>query len=81
MMQSFWKEQWFDMLFGIACFVVAIVLMFVPECEIGVITYTIAGVVWVVGARVSYAYKRIEALAKRVADLEKELHKEEKSED
>ena len=78
MIGSFWKEQWFDMLVGIICFVVAIVLMFVPECEIGVITYTIAGVVWVVGARVSYAYKRIKALAKRVADLEALLYKEEK---
>ena len=78
MIESFWKEQWFDMLVGIVCFVVAIVLMFVPGCEIGVITYTIAGVVWVVGARVSYVYKRIEALAKRVADLEAELYKEKK---
>jgi hypothetical protein len=32
----------------------------------------------VVGARVSYAYKRIKALAKRVADLEALLYKEEK---
>lgn len=76
MVESFWKEQWFDMLVGITCFIVAIVLMFVPECEIGVITYTLAAIVWLVGARVSYAYKRIEALAKRVADLEAKLYKE-----
>lgn len=78
MIGSFWKEHWFDMLVGITCFVVAIVLMFVPECEIGVITYTLAGSIWVISARASYTNKRIEALAKRVADLEAELYKEKK---
>ena len=78
MIGSFWKEQWFDLLVGISCLVVAVVLMFVPDCEIGVITYILAGSIWIIGARASYTNKRIEALAKRVADLEAELYKEEK---
>jgi uncharacterized membrane protein HdeD (DUF308 family) len=76
MIESFWKKYWFDMLVGLICFAVSIAMMFVPDAEIAVITYCIAGLVWVAGARIGYNRDRINALAKRVADLEAELYKE-----
>ena len=74
MIGSFCKEQWLDLLFSAVCFVVAIVLLFIPVEGIifGFILYLISGLYWLAVAFIHYGYKRIEALAKRVADLEAE---------
>ena len=80
MIGSFCKEQWLDLLFSAVCFVVAIVLLFIPPVEgiiFGFILYLISGLYWLATAFIHYGYKRIEALAQRVADLEKEIYKEE----
>jgi hypothetical protein len=78
MIESFWKKYWFDMLVGLICFAVSIAMMFVPGAESAVISYCIAGFVWVAGARIGYNRDCIKALAQRVADLEAELYKDEK---
>lgn len=81
MIGSFWKEHWFDMLVGTICLVMAIVFMFVEDAGFAVLTYSLGSVIWFSGAYISYNRKCIKALAQRVADLEKELYKEEQGED
>ena len=79
MIGSFWKEQWLDLLFSAICFVAAIVLLFIPaEGGIfGFMLYLISGLYWLTVAAIHYGCKRIEALIQRVAELEKEIYKEE----
>lgn len=79
MIESFWKKYWFDMLVGIVCLIIAIVMMFVqPDAPIASTSYLLASFIWVSGAHIGYNRDRINALAKRVADLEAELYKDKK---
>lgn len=78
MIESFWKEHWFDMLVGTVCAVMAIVFMFVEDADFAVLAYALSSVIWFGGAYIGYNRDCIKALAKRVADLEAELYKEKK---
>jgi hypothetical protein len=77
MTESFWKKYWFDVLISICLFIGAIVFLCFGYV-ISTIAYTVSGLVWITLALVSYNRDRINALAKRVADLEAELYKEKK---
>ncbi len=77
MIRSFWKDHWFDMLMGTFCLVMSIVCMFLEDADFGFVTYVIGSVIWFSGAYIGYNRDCIKALAKRVADLEAELYKEE----
>lgn len=81
MIKSFWKDHWFDMLVGIICLITAIVFMFVEDAGFAVLAYALSSVIWFGGAYISYNRECVKALAERVADLEKELYKEEQGED
>ena len=82
MIGSFWKKYWFDMLVGIASFIMAIVMMFVkPDMPVASTSWALASFIWISGAHIGYNRDRINALVNRVADLERELHKEEQGED
>lgn len=76
MIESFWKKYWFDILVGIGFLVGAIVLLCFGHV-ISAILYLVSGLSWITLAVVSYNRDRINDLAKRVADLENELFKEE----
>jgi hypothetical protein len=78
MIESFWKKYWFDMLVGISCAIMAIVFMFVEDADFAVLAYALSSVIWFGGAYIGYNRDRINALAKRVADLEAELYKDKK---
>lgn len=78
MIESFWKKYWFDMLIGIICAIMAIVFMFVEDAGFAVLAYALSSVIWFGGAYIGYNRDQINALAKRVADLEAELYKEKK---
>lgn len=77
MIESFWKKYWFDMCVGIICAIMAIVFMF-EDVDFAVLAYALSSVIWFSGAYIGYNRDQIEALAKRVADLEAELYKEKK---
>ena len=77
MIESFWKEHWFDMLVGTICLVMTIVFIFVEDAGFAVLAYALSSVIWFSGAYIGYNRDCIKALAKRVAELEKELYKEE----
>ena len=82
MLTSFWKNYWFDMLIGIVSLIMAIVMMFVsPELPIASTSWALASFIWISGAHIGYNRDRINALTRRVAELEKELYKEEQGED
>jgi hypothetical protein len=82
MLTSFWKKYWFDMLVGIVSFIMAVVMMFVsPELPVASTSWALASFIWISGAHIGYNRDRINELAKRVADLERELYKEEQGED
>jgi uncharacterized membrane protein HdeD (DUF308 family) len=78
MIESFWKKYWFEMLVGTICAIIAIVFMFVEDASFAVLAYALSSVIWFSGAYIGYNRYRIDALAKRVADLEAELYKEKK---
>lgn len=78
MIESFWKKYWFDMIIGIICAITAIVFMFVEDADFAVLAYALSSVIWFGGAYIGYNRDRINALAKRVADLEAELYKDKK---
>jgi uncharacterized membrane protein HdeD (DUF308 family) len=78
MIESFWKKYWCDMLLGSICLVTAIVFMFVEDTGFPALAYALGSVIWFSGAHIGYNRDRINALAKRVADLEAELYKEKK---
>jgi hypothetical protein len=78
MIESFWKKYWFDMSIGIICVIMAIVFMFVEDANFAVLAYALSSVIWFGDAYIGYNRDRINALAKRVADLEAELYKEKK---
>ena len=78
MIESFWKKYWFDMGIGIICVIMAIVFMFVEDANFTVLAYALSSVIWFGGAYIGYNRDRINALAKRVADLEAELYKDKK---
>jgi hypothetical protein len=77
MIESFWKKYWFDILVGFGFLVGAIVFLCFWHV-ISAIFYLVSGLSWITLALVSYNRDRINALAKRVADLEAELYKEKK---
>ena len=78
MLTSFWKKYWFDMLIGIVSFIMAIVMMFVaPDMPVASTSWALASFIWISGAHIGYNRDRINALTSRVAELEKELYKEE----
>ena len=77
MIESFWKTYWFDVLISICLFIGAIVVLCFGYW-ISAIIYTVSGLVWITLALISYNRDRINALAKRVADLEAELYKKKK---
>jgi hypothetical protein len=77
MIESFWKKYWFDVLISIGLFIGAIVFLCFGYV-VSTIAYTVSGLSWITLALVSYNRYRINALAKRVADLEALLYKEEK---
>ena len=78
MIESFWKKYWFDMGIGLICAIMAIVFMFVEDADFAVLAYFLSSAIWFGGAYIGYNRDRINALAKRVADLEAELYKEKK---
>ena len=78
MIESFWKKYWFEMLVGTICTIMAIVFMFVEDAGFAVLAYALSSVIWFCGAYIGYNRDRINALAKRVADLEGELYKDKK---
>lgn len=77
MIESFWKKYWFDVVLSICLFIGAIMFLCFGYV-ISTIAYTVSGLSWITLALVSYNRDRINALAKRVADLEALLYKEEK---
>ena len=77
MIESFWKKYWFEMLVSIGFFIGGIVFLCIGK-EFAAITYFVSSFVWLICTLVGYNNTRIEALAKRVADLEAELYKEKK---
>ena len=77
MIGSFWKKYWFDMSIGIVSLIMAIVMMFVkPDMPVVSTSWALASFIWISGAHIGYNRDRINALAKRVADLEAEVSKE-----
>jgi hypothetical protein len=76
MIESFWKKYWFEMLASIGFFVLGIVFLCF-EATTAAIIYFVSSFCWLMTALIGYNNMRIEALAKRVAELEKESNKEE----
>jgi uncharacterized membrane protein YhaH (DUF805 family) len=77
MIESFWKKYWFEMLVSIGFFVGAVIFLFTGK-EFAAIIYFVSSFVWLICTLVGYNNMRIEALAKRIADLEAELYKDKK---
>jgi hypothetical protein len=77
MIESFWKKYWYEMLISIGFFVGAIVFLCFGKASSAII-YFVSSFCWFITALTGYNNTRIEALAKRVADLEAELYKDEK---
>jgi hypothetical protein len=75
MIESFWKKYWFDVLISIGLFIGAIVFLCFGYV-VSTVAYVVAGLSWITLALVSYNRDRINALAKRVTDLEAMLYKE-----
>lgn len=76
MTESFWKNYWFEMLVSIGFFVLGIVFLCLGSF-VSALIYFVSSFCWLTTALIGYNNMRIEALAKRVAELEKETHKEE----
>jgi hypothetical protein len=76
MTESFWKKYWFEMLASIGFFVLGIVFLCFGE-TVPAIIYFVSSFCWLTTALIGYNNMRIEALSKRVAELEKETNKEE----
>lgn len=77
MIESFWKKYWFEMLVSIGFFVGAVIFLFTGK-ELAAMMYFVSSFVWLICTLVGYNNMRIEALAKRIADLEKEKESSEK---
>jgi hypothetical protein len=77
MIESFWKKYWFNVLISI-CLVIGAIVFLCFGYVVSTIAYTVSGLIWITLALVSYNRYRLDALAKRVADLEAELYKEKK---
>jgi hypothetical protein len=77
MIESFWKKYWFDMLVSIGFFIGAIVFLCFGKA-LSAIVYFVSSFCWLIASLVGYNNMRIEALAKRIADLEAALDKEKK---
>lgn len=77
MIESFWKKYWFEMLVSIGFFIGAIVFLCLGNA-LAAITYFVSSFCWLITTLIGYNNMRIDALAKRVADLEAKLDKEEK---
>jgi hypothetical protein len=77
MIESFWKKYWFELLTSIGFFVGAIVLLCFGN-YLSALVYFVSSFCWLLTALIGYNNMRIEALAKRIADLEAELDKDKK---
>jgi hypothetical protein len=76
MTESFWKKYWFEMLVSIGFFVLGIVFLCFGATTAAII-YFVSSFCWLMTTLIGYNNMRVEALSKRVAELEKEIHKEE----
>jgi hypothetical protein len=77
MIESFWKKYWFEMLVSIGFFVCGIIFLCTGK-ELSAIMYFVSSFCWLTTTLIGYNNMRIEALAKRIADLEAGLDKEKK---